>query len=103
MLVTEIMFAALTFPAIEALIDVFSCTQSDVYKKDYGNITRVCQVDDGQVDDGDIYSCMDVLPAVKCWGTEHNGYIALVMLVLVPYFLGSMFLRSDAQAKSSAV
>eukprot|EP01047_Picozoa_sp_COSAG01_P023395 COSAG01_NODE_1415_length_10390_cov_2.905549_1_plen_1041_part_10 len=98
MLVVEIAFAALTFPAIKQFTDVFSCTSGTISRVSKGNLTRVC---DPNVLPSQ--TCMDVEPSIVCWEHDHFVHVVCVMLVLVPYYVGSLFLRTDSQAKSSAV
>jgi hypothetical protein len=98
MLVVEIAFAALTFPAIKQFTDVFSCTSGTISRVSRGNLTRVCDPNILPTE-----SCMDVEPSIVCWGHDHFVHVVCVMLVLVPYYMGSLFLRTDSQAKSSAV
>lgn len=97
--VIEIAFAALTFPVIKRFVDVFACTGGVIVIKDQEvGLKRLCETPAPLFED-----CMDVVPDVACWSRTHHVYILGAMGGLVLYYLGSLIVRSNTQAKSSAV
>jgi hypothetical protein len=92
-LITELCFSALTFPIVKRFIDVFACTGEGKMKTG----EYICQTAVGAG------PCMDMRPDTLCWSPDHFVYIVVVMLILVPYYIGSLYLRSSLEAETSVV
>ena len=100
MVLIEIAFSSLSFPIIKQLTDVFACTRGDLltYKIDSRQVGRLCGPNVKASE-----SCMDAMPDAVCWSEEHIAQVLVVMVVLTAYYMAALYLRTEAQAKSSAV
>jgi hypothetical protein len=47
--------------------------------------------------------CLDDNPDVMCWGDEHRHYIVIMLVLLVPFYMGILQLQVSAQARQSVV
>ena len=99
-LVIQAFFELLSFPLIKKLTAVLSCTSAKVWKQDgSGRALRFCGenvTSDGQ--------CMDNNPEVECWTSdEHRGYLVVVIVLLVPYYLACLKLQATGFKRQSVV
>lgn len=97
LLVVDLCFDTFSFPVIKQFVAIFSCTDSDISQRKDGIVTRSCA---DSVESG---PCMDIAPQIPCWDTTHFVHIVLVMVLLVPYYLIGLWLRTESQARSSAI
>ena len=100
MILIEVAFSSLSFPIIKQLTDVFACTRGNLltYKMDTRQVGRLCGPSVRETE-----SCMDTMPNTTCWSEEHIAHVLVVMVVLTSYYMAALYLRTEAQAKSSAV
>ena len=87
LLVVQVCFDLLAFPVLRQLTAVFSCgaTCTDLAS---GFIAE--------------QKCMALDPSIVCWADmSHRAYIALALVLLVPYFAGTLLLQAAAQARDS--
>jgi len=96
LLVTEIAFSAMTFAVVKQMTDVFSCTAAGKESVIDGRLTRLCAPDI-------VAACMDSVPDIECWQQEHYVHILCAMGALIPYYIGSLWLRTESQSKSSVI
>ena len=102
-LITQVFFELLSFPLIKTLTGVFSCTSADIWAEpDFGTRRGATLVCEEAVPDG--AQCMDMSHTVVCWTSgTHHGYLATVVVLLVPYYMACLHLQLAANRAQSAV
>ena len=103
LLITQVFFELLSFPLIKTLTGVFSCTSAGIWAEpDFGTQRGATLVCEETVPDG--AQCMDMSHAVVCWTSgTHHGYLATVVVLLVPYYMACLHLQLAANRAQSAV
>ena len=102
-LITQVFFELLSFPLIKTLTGVFSCTSAGIWAEpEFGTQRGATLVCEETVPDG--AQCMDMSHAVVCWTSgTHHGYLATVVVLLVPYYMACLHLQLAANRAQSAV
>ena len=89
--IVQVFFELMSFPLIKKLTGVFSCTSAQVWSEgDDQTFSRFCDVEAVP----DHAQCMDTEPSTVCWtSSRHQGYLAIVIVLLVPYYLACLHLQ----------
>ena len=97
----QVFFELMSFPLITKLTGVFSCTSAQVWSEgDDQTLSRFCDAETVPHH----AQCMDTEPSTVCWtSSRHQGYLAIVIVLLVPYYLACLYLQATAYERQSAL
>eukprot|EP01043_Picozoa_sp_COSAG02_P048149 COSAG02_NODE_4698_length_5082_cov_4.415412_2_plen_1410_part_00 len=99
--VVQLFFELMCFPLIKKLTGVLSCTSAKVWSK--GNSPALSPFCDVKTVPRHA-QCMDTEPSTVCWtSSTHQHYLAIVIVLLVPYYLACLHLQATAYERQSAL
>lgn len=102
LLIVQVFFDLLSLPLIKTLTGVFSCTSAGIWTErgeSHGAASLFC---DKTVPGA--AQCMDIAPSVVCWtSSEHRAYLAVAIVLLVPYYLACLWLQLESNKAQSVV